>query len=173
VVLNGAGSYDPSGGYITSYQWQQIGGTPFVGLTGANTLTPTFTAPFVATGTTLTFRLIVTNSYGLTASSTVNISVTPNNINQPPIANAGPSQVVRPGALVVLNGAGSFDPSGGTIISYSWVQTAGPTVSLSGTNTATPTFIAPGAAIFLSFSLTVTNSGGLVSSPSTVFISVR
>jgi hypothetical protein len=173
VVLNGAGSYDPSGGSITSYQWQQIGGTPFVGLTGANTPTPTFTAPFVTAGTTLTFRLIVTNSYGLTASSTVNVSVTPNNINQPPIANAGPSQVVRPGALVVLNGAGSFDPSGGTIISYSWVQTAGPTVSLSGANTATPTFIAPGAAIFLSFSLTVTNSGGLVSSPSTVFISVR
>ena len=59
VVLNGAGSYDPNGGFIISYQWQQIAGAVAVPLAGANTITATFTAPFVTGGTTLTFRLTV------------------------------------------------------------------------------------------------------------------
>jgi hypothetical protein len=167
VVLNGAGSYSPSGGYITSYQWQQIGGAPFVALAGANTPTPTFTAPFVTAGSTLIFSLIVTSSNGGTSSpSTVSVSITPNNINQRPIAIATPqSQVVSRGSAVTLDGTGSFDPSGGSIIFYSWVQTSGITVALNGANTATPTFIAPSISFgnTLMFSLTVTNSAGVQS----------
>jgi len=167
VVLNGAGSYSPSGGYITSYQWQQISGAPFVALGGANTPTPTFAAPFVTAGTTLTFSLIVTSSNGGTSSpSTVSVSVTPNNINQRPIAIATPqSQVVSRGSGVTLDGTGSFDPNGGTIVFYSWVQTSGITVALNGANTATPTFIAPSISFgnSLMFSLTVTNSAGVQS----------
>jgi hypothetical protein len=91
-----------------------------------------------------------------------------------PIANAGPSQTVSPGSQVTLVGTGSFaTTSGATIVSYSWVQTAGsPTVTLTGANTATPTFTAPTATTSLTFSLTVTDSTGAVSSPSTVTITV-
>jgi extracellular elastinolytic metalloproteinase len=68
--------------------------------------------------------------------------------NQPPNANAGPDQNVFAGTLVTLNGAGSNDPDGGPgALTYSWAQIFGPTVTLSGANTATATFTptAPGS----------------------------
>jgi hypothetical protein len=95
--------------------------------------------------------------------------------NQAPIANAGPNQVVSRGSLVTLNGAGSSAQNGATIVSYSWVQTSGTVVSLNGANTVTPTFVAPTIAnttSILVFSLAVTDSAGLVSSPSTVSVTV-
>src|ERR1700730_12519742 len=89
-----------------------------------------------------------------------------------PIANAGPNQVVSQGSLVTLDGAGSFAQNGATIVSYSWVQVSGTTVSLNGANTAFPTFTAPIIATTLVFSLTVTDSRGAVSSPATVTVTV-
>ncbi|MDQ6668402.1 MAG: hypothetical protein M3Y53_09280, partial [Thermoproteota archaeon] len=77
------------------------------------------------------------------------------------------------GSPVTLDGTGSFSPNGGTIVSYSWVQTAGPSVGVLP-NTARPVFIAPQVSTTLGFSLTVTDSRGAVSSPSPpVFIFVR
>ena len=79
--------------------------------------------------------------------------------------NAGPDQTVNENSTgVTLNGTGSTDPDGGIIASYSWVQTAGsPTVTLSGVNTATPSFTAPIVTTdtTLTFSLTVTDNDGL------------
>ena len=93
-----------------------------------------------------------------------------------PTANAGPDQTVTNGSTVILNGAGSTATTpGATITGYSWTQTAGPAVSLSGANTVTPTFIAPTltAQTVLTFSLTVTDSNGQVSSPSTTQVTVN
>ena len=45
-------------------------------------------------------------------------------------------------------------------------------VSLTGANTATPTFTAPTVAASLVFSLSVTDSTGAVSSPATVSVTV-
>jgi hypothetical protein len=180
VVLNGAGSFDPSGGFITSYSWQQTAGGIAVQLAGANTPTPTFVAPSITSGTTLTFRLTVINNVGASSSSSVNIFVTGNNLGQAPTAIATTaSQVVNRGSMVALDGTGSFSKSGGTIVSYSWVQTAGVSVALNGANTARATFTAPQIPFAnLKFSLTVTDSRGLVSNPasspqSTVAITVR
>lgn len=50
-----------NGGTIVSYLWVQTSGTP-VSLTGANTPTPSFTAPTATTS--LTFSLTVTDSTG-------------------------------------------------------------------------------------------------------------
>ena len=95
--------------------------------------------------------------------------------NQPPIANAGPNQIVNQGAVVTLDGTRSYDPSGGTIVAYSWVQTAGPPVTLNGANTATPIFRADVVSgTVLAFSLTVTNNNGLTSNNAAiVYITVR
>jgi hypothetical protein len=180
VVLNGAGSYDPNGGRIISYLWQQTAGGLLVQLTGANTPTPSFVAPSITSGTTLTFRLTVTNNVGSSSSSSVSIFVTGNNMAQPPIAIATTaSSVVSRGSVVALDGTRSFSQNGGTIVSYSWVQTGGVSVNLIGANTARPTFTAPQIPFTnLRFYLTVTDSRGLVSnsasSPqSTVTIVVR
>jgi K319-like protein len=127
-----------------------------VTLTGANTATPSFTAP---TGpATLTFQLTVTDNNGATGTDTVTVNVNaPANI--PPTANAGPDQTVNSGATVNLNGTGSTDPDG-TIASYAWVQTLGPAVTLTGANTATPSFTAPTGPASLTFELTVTDNQG-------------
>ena len=70
-----------------------------------------------------------------------------------PVADAGPDQTVASGSLVTLDGAGSE----GSIDSFSWVQTGGPTVGLVNANNAVATFIAPfvASAVTLSFQLTV------------------
>jgi K319-like protein len=95
---------------------------------------------------------------------------------QQPIANAGPNQIVNQGAIVTLDGTRSYDPNGGTIVAYSWVQTAGIPISLTGAGTATPTFVAPSVAAdtILAFSLVVTNNNGATSNnPAIVYITVR
>ena len=97
-------------------------------------------------------------------------STTP--VQTAPIANAGASQTVTQGSTVSLDGTGSFSPNGANIVSYSWVQTSGTPVSLTGASTATPTFTAPTAVTSLVFSLTVTDSNGAVSTPATVTVTV-
>ncbi|HEX7487745.1 MAG TPA: PKD domain-containing protein, partial [Anaeromyxobacteraceae bacterium] len=94
----------------------------------------------------------------------------------PPSANAGPAQIVASGATVVLNGSGSTDPNG-LALTYAWTQTAGTPMTLNSTTAQSPTFTAPiipagQASGVLSFSLTVTDTGGLSSSPATVSITV-
>ncbi len=103
---------------------------------------------------------------------TINCNPTPPP-GQAPIANAGINQVISRGSLVTLDGTGSHaTASGATIVSYSWVQTSGIAVALSGANTARPVFTAPTNTTALTFSLTVTDSNGAVSSPSTAIVTV-
>jgi hypothetical protein len=102
----------------------------------------------------------------------------------PPIAIAtATSTTVNRGSIVTLDGSGSTGSqililptntvSRGVITSYLWTQTSGPSV---GTlpNTVTPAFIAPKTSTTLAFTLTVSDSNLLVSTPShPVVISVR
>lgn len=171
VTLNGTGSNDP-GGSISTYAWTQTAGTA-VTLSNASVAQPTFTAPPVATATTLTFSLVVTDNRGAASSaSTVNITVNPANAS--PTANAGPAQTITSGVQVTLNGSGSSD-SDGTIASFAWTQTAGAAVTLSNAATATPSFTAPAVTTTttLTFSLVVTDNRGASSAASTVNIIVN
>lgn len=65
---------DPNGG-VATIAFTQTAGTAVV-LTGANTLTPTFTTPAVAAGaqSILTFKLTVTDAFG-TTTALVNVTV--------------------------------------------------------------------------------------------------
>lgn len=87
--------------------------------------------------------------------------------NRGPTADAGAARIVASEATVVLNGSGSSDPDGDAL-GFAWQQTAGPSVTLTGAFTATPSFTAPQAEnpITLSFLLTVTDAGGLSNSAS-------
>jgi LmbE family N-acetylglucosaminyl deacetylase len=66
----------------------------------------------------------------------------PRGLNRPPIVNAGVDQQVLGGALVSLNGSGSSDPEA-LPLTFEWSQAEGPVVTLTGANTASPTFTAP------------------------------
>ncbi len=76
--------------------------------------------------------------------------------NAAPVADAGADQTVAPASLVTLDGSGSFDPDAGDSITYNWVQTGGPAVSLTGADQAVATFTA-GASGKYFFDLTVSD----------------
>ena len=81
---------------------------------------------------------------------------------------------------VVLDGRRSYDPNnGGSIVGYEWVQLPsidGVPVTLTGTNTASPSFIAPKVPFdntILAFSLRVLDNHGAVSTnPAVVYVMV-
>jgi Protein of unknown function (DUF1800)/Bacterial Ig domain len=73
VTLNGGGT-DVDGDTLT-YSWQQTAGAVTVNLVGANTATPSFTAPAINAYTTLTFTLTVSDGRGGTGKDSVDINV--------------------------------------------------------------------------------------------------
>ncbi|HPB28138.1 MAG TPA: OmpA family protein [Acidobacteriota bacterium] len=77
--------------------------------------------------------------------------------NDMPIANAGPDQIDVPAGLIALDGTASYDPDGDAI-AFHWTQVQGPAVSLSGANTATPSFTAESGHVYV-FRLRVTDTG--------------
>ncbi|MGI0014702.1 MAG: PKD domain-containing protein, partial [Nitrososphaera sp.] len=80
--------------------------------------------------------------------------------NAPADADAGPDQTVGRGVPVTLDGSRSCDVEGDPF-TYSWTQTAGPSVTLFGSTTANPTFTSPFVLddTVLTFQLTVTGGG--------------
>ncbi|WP_170246397.1 PKD domain-containing protein [Colwellia hornerae] len=163
-TLNGAGT--DSDGTISTYLWSQTAG-PSISLSSTSIDSPTFVAPEVDADTTVSFDLTVTDNGGLTATDSIEITIinlVPANI--PPTANAGVDFTIDENTSGTLNGAGT--DSDGTISTYLWSQTAGPSISLSSTSIDSPTFVAPevDADTTASFDLTVTDNGGLTASDS-------
>ncbi|MDE2663884.1 MAG: Ig-like domain-containing protein [Gemmatimonadota bacterium] len=165
VTLDGSGS-DPDGDSV-SYAWKQLTGTTAT-LTSMTVASPTFPAPEVTADTDLTFELTVSDG---SLSDMDTVTVTVRHVNRAPTADAGANQAVDEGATVTLSGSGS-DPDDDTV-SYAWTQTAGPTVTLSDTSAASPTFTAPEvtASTDLKFRLTV--SDGTLSTTDDVTVTVR
>jgi lysophospholipase L1-like esterase len=96
-----------------------------------------------------------------------NGSNTPGSTNTSPVANAGTDQLINSNQSVQLDGSGSSD-SDGTISQYSWTQTSGTAVSITGSNTVNPVFTAPNVSAreTLTFQLSVTDDDGATSSDS-------
>ena len=165
VTLNGSAT-GGSGNY--TYAWSQTAGTPNnIALTGANTARPTFTAPNAAA--TLIFRVTVTageQSHSDTVTITVNAPT-----GAPLAVEAGDPQTVNVGANVTLDGSASGGLGNHT---FAWALTTSvptsATVTLTGDNTAQPTFTAPARAATLTFTLTVT--AGDATATDTVVITV-
>lgn len=148
-----------------TYQWSQTAGTS-VTLSNPTTLTPSFTAPSKASNAQiLTFNLVANDGTSNSAPDSVDITI-PANVG--PTADAGGTQTAGGGTQVTLNGTGSSDGDGDAI-TYQWTQLTGPTVTLNGATTATPSFTAPPSqpnAQVLTFGLVV--SDGIDSSAQAV-----
>ncbi len=164
VTLYGRDSSD-SDGTIASYAWTRTGGTGAAVSFPTNSSSPSFLAESLsigATPVTYVFSLVVTDNLGLASTAdTVTITVQPPVDTQLPVANAGADQTVASEAAVSLNGSGSTDND--AIASYAWTTTSG--VTLTGANTATPSFTAPtipfgSHAGAFEFTLTVTDNAG-------------
>ncbi|MBX9817036.1 MAG: S8 family peptidase, partial [Burkholderiaceae bacterium] len=86
VTLTGAATAGAAaGGTISSVRWTQVAG-PTVTLTGANSLSASFTTPSTSDATGITFQFQATASNSLTSSSRVSITM----VSAPtPVSNAG------------------------------------------------------------------------------------
>jgi tetratricopeptide (TPR) repeat protein len=155
-------AFDPDPNDKLTYSWMQTAG-PAVILNDPNTSSPTFTAPSnIPSDTQLKFALTAKDDKGAESNNPAIVTITVKHINRPPTANAGTDQTVNPGYVVTLDGTKSKDPDSGDTLTYSWIQTAGPNVTLNGANSPIATFTAPSNNISsdtaLIFKLTVKDS---------------
>jgi len=89
--------------------------------------------------------------------------------NLPPQSNAGPDQAVHLGNIVNLIGSGNDPDSGPSPLTYSWVQTDGPAVLLTGATSATSTFT---PTVVGKYTFTLTVSDGESSASDSISIDV-
>ncbi|MBM4380224.1 MAG: M36 family metallopeptidase, partial [Deltaproteobacteria bacterium] len=151
VSLLGTASH-PSGAPLT-YAWTQLSG-PAGTLAGADTLTPTFTAPKVVKDELARFALVATS--GTESSPPAIARVLIKDVNRTPVAAVVTPVTAAPGDEVVLDGSGSSDQDGDTL-AFKWTQTGGPEVTLSSAAADKPTFTCPdvGNGTQLTFALEV------------------
>jgi hypothetical protein len=99
------------------------------------------------------------NNAGTPAQVTTQYAI-PMLVSYPPVAVAGPDQIVHSNDYVVLDGSGSYDPQGGPLY-YSWTQSSGqgPITLLSNYYQPKATFVAPQVTEIttLTFGLIVSN----------------
>ena len=184
--LDGTGSTDRDSDDSTlKYAWTRAAGTAggtaaAVTLTDEDTATPTFTAAAVDDGSlndkTYIFTLTVTDARGGTDTDTVTIT-----INSDPIAMPGDPKTVPSGGLAILDGSGSLDGGGGTLM-YSWTRTGGTgasDVALTGAATSmlnvrpTDTVADAAGSVTHIFTLTVTDEHGATNTSMPVTVTVE
>ncbi|CAM2069057.1 OmpA family protein [Sulfidibacter corallicola] len=111
----------------------------------ADTVTISGLGQVAATGTviltpeaTTTYTLEASGSGG---SDTASVTVTVGPPNRPPVASAGADINIFNAQTVTLDGSLSSDPDGDTL-SYQWFQISGRAATLTGAETANPSFMA-------------------------------
>lgn len=146
----------------TRYIWDVDDLAPGAG--GVITVTGVLSEPLAACTFANTATITTTAADGDPANNEGTAGLTVQNVA--PVSDAGSDQNVAPGATVTLNGAASSDANGDAL-TYGWRQTGGASIALSDSTAQAPTFTAPITAYMtLTFTLTVTDTGGLNDSDS-------
>jgi hypothetical protein len=121
--------------------------------------------------TTNSYTLTLTVRDGVSASDPETITIAIVNVNEKPTASAGQGQDVSANTLVQLDGTGSTDPEGTTLM-YQWTAPSG--IVLSDNTAAQPTFTAPDVASESTFVFRlVVSDGELSSEESEVAVTVQ
>ena len=167
ATVNLSANATDSDGYITSYQWSQIGGTT-VNLISTDSADTRFTAPTLTSPETLTFQLTVVDNEAAITNDTVNITVKP--VNLAPTVDAGAQQTVDEQTIVNLS-ANATD-NDGSIVQYQWTQIAGSTTTLLRANSANASFTAPTLTEVqtLTLQLTVTDNEAAIATDTVTII---
>ncbi|MBS1738366.1 MAG: T9SS type A sorting domain-containing protein, partial [Bacteroidetes bacterium] len=165
VKLNGSGT--DADGTVVSYLWTKVSGPSTFNIVNPSSAVTDVSG--LVQGT-YQFKLTVTDNQGASGSATVQIIVNPA-ANIPPVANAGTNQTITlPVSSVKLNGSGT--DADGTIVSYVWTKTSGPSsfnIANPGSASTDVTGLVEGV---YQFQLTVKDNAGASASAS-VTITVK
>jgi len=165
VDLDGTGSYDPEGKPVT-YTWYP---PDEITLSDLYSATPSFIAPEVDVDTDFSIGLRVKDS--VVTSSTDYVTIGVQQINEAPVAHAGPDQSVNERELVMLDGGASTDFDKDPI-TYQWISLQD--IGMVGSKTMNPMLVAPEVLQNDDFQFVLTVSdGALFSEPDTMILSVK
>lgn len=158
AVLNGEGR--DSDGSIVQYSWTQYGG-PTAMLLNANTASATVSGLVAGS---YYFRLTVTDDDGATHADEMLLKVGEADEQPAPVQNATPEVFAGENQTLTLpqNSTrliGSARDNDGSIVSYSWSQYGGASVTIEDANSAQATVTGLTAGSYY-FRLTVTDDGG-------------
>jgi predicted esterase len=158
TTLDGSASNDPDGP-ISKYEWTKVTGPPNFTIASPNSATTALTG--LVQGT-YTFKLTIWDNLWIPVSDIVQVTVNPAATNQPPAVNAGTDiTITLPTNNTTLTGSAT-DPNGNnTISTYKWTRTGGPTQFTLANSDAASTGLSNLVAGTYTFTLTVTDNGGL------------
>ena len=167
VRLNGSGSSDADLDTLT-YNWilASVPAGSAAMLSDSTAVDPKF---FVDLPGNYVAELIVNDGLADSSPDTVSISTA----NSPPVANAGPDQVVAAGEPVQLNGSGSFDADNDPL-TFSWSLTtrpAGSAAALDDRTVASPWLVTDLVGTYVA--QLIVNDGNVNSAADTVVIIAR
>lgn len=166
-VVNLSGVANDADGDSLSVNWAQLSGA-VVSLNNNTTLTPSFTAPEVTEDQVLEFQLTVSDGE---ATVTDTVRVTVKHVNRIPTVSAGTAQTINEGTSVTISA--TADDADGDTLTITWTQTAGTTVSLSGGDSLTASFVAPQVSSDMTLTFQVNVSDGEEEAVDSVSITVR
>ncbi|MFY0522245.1 myxosortase-dependent M36 family metallopeptidase [Archangium gephyra] len=169
-VVTLSGSVRDPDGDETGGIWRQVSG-PSVTLMDEYALTTTFTAPDVNEDTELVFSLEGYSenlTTGTTLSTEDTVKVLVHKSNRQPVVKGPNDKMVEERTHLSLDAEGTDADE--DALSFTWVQTGGPVVELSGADTATLSFTTPEVLgdTLLTFSLMVKDTDGATSEAVTV-----
>jgi hypothetical protein len=158
-----------AGATISSVAWTEVSGSATASFPAAANLTTTVSG--MTTAGTYVFQLKATDNNGLSAVSTVTITVDAANV--PPTASAGNGQTIRlPVSSVTVSGTATGN-GGATISSTAWTEVSGPvTATIAAGSSLTTSVSGMTTAGSYVFQFKATDNNGL-SATSTVTITVE
>lgn len=165
VTLDASDSTDAEGAAL-SFAWEQIAG-PAVELSATDAASVSFTSPNLAEASAVSLQVEVSDG-SLSSTATIEVSVAAN--NPPSVSISAPSSVAA-GASVTLDASATSDSEGDSL-TYSWSQTAGPSVSLSSTSEASVSFTAPSQSSASTVEFLLAVSDGLTTVEQSVSVDV-
>jgi len=156
ATLTGSGV--DNDGQVVDYTWKQASGPTTATTSELNKAQ--LTVSNCSQGK-YTFVLTVTDNESMTSVDSASITIE-SNVNQAPIVNAGADKwVTLPATSTTLNATAS--DVDGSIVSYQWVKTWGPTATLTNVNSSSLSIVGTTAGTY-TFKVTVTDDKGLKSS---------